>query len=146
MICEDNLKRLFEERCEQDATINKLKEAMLNYDIYFYPNADDPLEQNTYRLKKADLIMIEATTKDFMMFLEVVFNAIKDRLIKRERQIILTETKLLEISISRDDKSINKNKLVLKLKDMRTEQEYFIDLRTKYFAYYMSEENNVKNS
>ena len=34
MMCEDNLKRLFEERCEQDKTINKLKETMLNYDIY----------------------------------------------------------------------------------------------------------------
>ena len=133
MICEDNLKRLFEERCEQDKTINKLKETMLNYDIYFYPNADDPLEQDKYRLKKADLIMIEATTKDFIMFLEVVFSAIKDRLIKRERQIILTETKLLKISISRDE-------LVLKLKDMRTKQDYFVDLKTKYFAYYMSEE------
>lgn len=133
MMCEDNLKRLFEERCEQDKTINKLKETMLNYDIYFYPNADDPLEQDKYRLKKADLIMIEATTKDFIMFLEVVFSAIKDRLIKRERQIILTETKLLKISISRDE-------LVLKLKDMRTEQDYSVDLKTKYFAYYMSEE------
>ena len=142
MMCEDNLKRLFEERCEQDKTINKLKETMLNYDIYFYPNADDPLEQDKYRLKKADLIMIEATTKDFIMFLEVVFSAIKDRLIKRERQIILTETKLLKISIIRDEssKSLRKNKLVLKLKDMRTKQDYFVDLKTKYFAYYMSEE------
>ena len=60
----------------------------------------------------------------------------------RERQIILTETKLLKISIIRDEssKSLRKNKLVLKLKDMRTEQDYSVDLKTKYFAYYMSEE------
>lgn len=68
-----------------------MKEFTQHYNIYFYPFSDNPIEENTNRLKRADLITVELTEEEYRKFLDNI--ASFDKIIN-DKQIIITGAKL----------------------------------------------------